>query len=109
VLVYGTSPQPDGAPPFLMVWIHPPVTRADAGGLQEQFRLMLPDAAGAEVICDVGAIANPDLTTVEVLARMQLCARRLGFSLHVHHASAGLTALLDLTGLGGYLPWQAEP
>ncbi|HLX48021.1 MAG TPA: STAS domain-containing protein [Streptosporangiaceae bacterium] len=109
MLIYDASPQPDGAPPFVTVRICPPVTREDAGGLQEQLRLRLRGAAGAAVVCDVGAIADPDMVTVEVLARMQLCARRLGFSLQVRHASVGLTALLELTGLGDYVPLQAEP
>jgi hypothetical protein len=108
VLVYDASPQPDGAPPFITVRICPPVTRADAGGLPEQLRLMLADTAGAEVICDVGAVADPDMVTVEVLARMQLCARRLGFSLHIRHAGAGLAALLELTGLADHVPLRSE-
>jgi hypothetical protein len=107
VLSYDSSPQPDGAPAYLTVRICPPVTREDAGGLPDQLRLMLPDAAGAEVICDVGAVDDPDLVTVEVLARMQLSARRLGFSLEVRHASARLAGLLELTGLRDYVPLQS--
>lgn len=108
MLVYDASPQPDGAPPFVTVRISPPVTREDAGGLQDQLRLVLREAAGAEVICDVGAIADPDMVTVEILARMQLSAKRLGFSLRVRHASAGLAALLELTGLRDYVPLQPD-
>lgn len=109
MLIYDASPRPDGAPPFVTVRIRPPVTREDAGRLPEQLRLILRGAAGAQVVCDVAAVADPDMVMVEVLARMQLCARRLGFSLQVRHASAGLTALLELTGLGDYVPLQAEP
>jgi hypothetical protein len=50
------------------------------------------------ILCDVGALA-PDLGTVDLLARLQLRARRLGSELRLRHASAELEELLDLVGL----------
>jgi len=46
---------------------------------------------------------RPDLAVVEGLARLQVEARRLGYSIQVRNASAELMALLDLCGLRGVL------
>jgi STAS domain len=50
------------------------------------------------IVCDVGALA-PDLGTVDLLARLQLGARRLGSELRLRHVSTELAELLDLVGL----------
>ncbi len=105
MLVYDASPQQGSdKPPFVTVQICPPVTREDAARLHEQLRLVLSDAADTAVICDVGTITDPDMVTVEVLARMQVSAKDLGFSLQIRHAGAMLLELLELTGLRDYLP-----
>jgi hypothetical protein len=110
VLICESLPQlGGGAPSSLTVRVCPPVTRENAGQSCEQFRLLLRDAAAALVICDVGAITSPDLVTVELLARMQLTARRLGFSLQLCRASDRLLELLDLTGLRDCLPPYTGP
>ena len=41
----------------------------------------------------------PDLAVVDDLARVQLMARRFGFSIRLRDISADLSALLDLLGL----------
>lgn len=46
---------------------------------------------------------RPDLAVVDELARWQLIARRLGCSIELRHACAGLSALVDLVGLGDVL------
>jgi hypothetical protein len=46
---------------------------------------------------------RPDLAVVDELARLQLAARLLGCSIQLRHAYAGLSALLDLVGLGEVL------
>ena len=40
-----------------------------------------------------------DLAIVDELARLQLVARRLGFTVRLRHAGTGLRQLLDLAGL----------
>jgi ABC-type transporter Mla MlaB component len=56
---------------------------------------------GAEVACwPLWGCGRPDLATVDVLARLQLAARRLGCSIGLRDASVELLELLDLVGLG---------
>ena len=43
--------------------------------------------------------ADPDLSVVDALARLQLMAERFGYSLRVRGASAELLELLELAGL----------
>jgi hypothetical protein len=69
------------------------------------------------VLCDVGGIRDPDLGTVEALARLQLTARRLGRRMRIQGACGPLRDLLSLIGLEDFVPcsdpliepgWQAE-
>ena len=57
--------------------------------------------------CDVRALPA-DAATLEVLARLQLAARRCGFELRLRHASAELRRLLEVTGLDEVLCLEAE-
>jgi hypothetical protein len=50
------------------------------------------------IVCDVGALA-PDAVSVDVLARLQLDARRLGFEIRLRDASSELQELLAFVGL----------
>jgi hypothetical protein len=56
------------------------------------------------VVCDVGALADPDAVTIDALARLQLTARRLGYQLRLHDACSELLELLTLAGLRDVLP-----
>ena len=58
------------------------------------------------VVCDVGGLA-PDLAAVDVLARLQLTARRLGVELCLRHASCELLELIAFAGLRDVL--RVEP
>jgi ABC-type transporter Mla MlaB component len=51
--------------------------------------------------CDVAAIEDPDMGTVDALARMALTARRLGRRVELRRARLELRELLELAGLGG--------
>ena len=51
------------------------------------------------VVCDAGGLAESDLRTVAVLARLQLTARRCGASIRIRNASPELHGLLWLAGL----------
>lgn len=44
------------------------------------------------------------LATVDQLARLQLVARRLGFTVRLRHAGVELSRLLDLAGLTAVVP-----
>ena len=58
------------------------------------------------IVCDVGALA-PDALTVDVLARLQLTARRRGCEIRLRHASGELCELLDFVGLRDVLRVEA--
>ena len=49
--------------------------------------------------CDVAGVGDPDLRTVEALARVGLVARRLGTSIRLRGASVELLDLLAFCGL----------
>ncbi|GGT11394.1 hypothetical protein GCM10010271_12690 [Streptomyces kurssanovii] len=55
----------------------------------------------AEVVCDVGGLARTSLAVAEVLARLQLTARRHGTRIRLRNAPSDLVALLGLVGLSG--------
>lgn len=89
------------------------ITRADAPPLCERVRVLLQRSDG-DVICDVSALADPDVGTVDALARLALTARRFGRRLRLRHACGDLRDLLVLVGLDGVvslaatLPLEAE-
>lgn len=55
-------------------------------------------------MCDVRELTEPDLGTVEALARLQLTVKRLGGSIRLRGATKELEGLLGLTGLKDVLP-----
>jgi hypothetical protein len=56
----------------------------------------------SRVLCDVRALA-PDALTIDVLARLQLAARRAGQEVALRGASLELLELLELFGVTGVL------
>ncbi len=80
------------------------ISCADIANLCERVRALLEGGEHAVAVCDVGALTDPDLRTVDALARLQLCAQRLGGQVVLWHASAELQRLLALTGLDEVLP-----
>ena len=55
------------------------------------------------VICDVREV-RADAAAVDVLARLQLVAKRAGCRMRLRNASADLLALVDFMGLAEVLP-----
>jgi len=49
--------------------------------------------------CDVSLITAPDECALDVLARLQLIARRLGATIQLHNVPPVLVDLIELTGL----------
>ena len=74
----------------------------------ERVRFLL-EAGDDDVICDVGAVVDPDAGTVEALARMQLTARRLGRRVKIRGACGELKDLVTLSGLRDVLPCDELP
>ncbi len=59
------------------------------------------------LVVDVRGL-EPDLRTLETLARLQLAARRSGASIRLRHVCPMLRDLLRWSGLGELLPLAAE-
>jgi hypothetical protein len=65
---------------------------------------LLERSGARTLVCDVGALAHPDLAAVDALARLQLVARRLGCRMLLQRASPELGELLAFAGLDVALP-----
>ena len=87
-------------PSTVVVTIGGLVTCADAPRLCDRVRRLLDESDAEVVDCDVGSLVEPDLATVDVLARLALTAQRAGRSLRLRRASAELEDLLAFVGLG---------
>jgi hypothetical protein len=61
-----------------------------------------PDLGARELVCDVAALPA-DALAIDVLARLQLAARRRGRVLRLRNPTAELVELLAFAGLGGVL------
>jgi ABC-type transporter Mla MlaB component len=102
-------PIPAGAPsrrePSTIVFVFSgPIARADVPLLSERVRVLLEGSHADLVVCDVGALVDPDAVTIDVLARLRLTARRLGRRVGLLDACGELQDLLALTGLSDVLP-----
>jgi ABC-type transporter Mla MlaB component len=103
--------EPDRGPPSgATTWVlGTAVGRADVPVLRERLVAILRESRASVVVCDVGAITEPDAGTVDALARLQLTAQRLGCGIRLRRAHRRLRDLLAFTGLGEVLPVCAEP
>ncbi|MGW2044018.1 STAS domain-containing protein [Streptomyces sp. NPDC001858] len=89
-------------PPVLT--LHGPVAPDRAAVLADAVRALLASSGAGVVVCDVAGLGPPGLAAVELLARLQLAARRAGGHLRLRAPDPALRALLDLVGL----PVQVE-
>ena len=76
------------------------IDRTEVPKLSERARALLEESDADLVVCDVGALVDPDAVAVNALARLQLTARRLGCQVRLRHASLELQDLLAFMGLG---------
>jgi ABC-type transporter Mla MlaB component len=98
----GLQPAPD--PDEIVMVIDGPTACTDVGGLCESIRQQALRSGAEVVLCDVGALVDPDLGTVDALARLQLTARRLGCRIRLRGACGELRELLALSGLDDVVP-----
>jgi anti-anti-sigma regulatory factor len=77
-------------------------------GLCESVCELLQASDAELILCDVGAVVDPDVAAVEALARLRVATRRLGRRMHVRNASPDFEALLAFMGLGEVLPVRAD-
>ena len=80
------------------------LTRADIPGLCERARRLLESSDSAVVICDAHALGDPDAVAIDVVARLQLTAKRVGRELQLRDACSELQELIALAGLADVLP-----
>jgi ABC-type transporter Mla MlaB component len=80
------------------------IARAGIPGLCERVREMLEESDAVLIVCDVGALKDPDAVAVDALARLQLGARRHGRRMELTNARGDLRNLLELMGLDGVMP-----
>ena len=52
-----------------------------------------------ELVCDISAVADPDVGTVADLARLHLAARRLDLDVVLRNTSVALAELIEFVGL----------
>lgn len=100
-------PTVDAMTPAVLV-LPGPVTRDEVPRLCDAVRARLTATGGGVVVCDVAGLGPPGLVTVDVLARMELAARRAGGRIRLRDPAPPLRALLDLVGLRFELEGQAE-
>ena len=93
-------------PPVLV--LAGPVTRDDVPGLCDDARTLLHATGAGVVVCDVAGLGPPELATVDLLARLELAARRAGGRMRLRDPTPALHALLDLVGLRFEVEGQAE-
>jgi anti-anti-sigma regulatory factor len=95
---------------MIVVVVDGRIAQADAPTLCDQLTSTLKDTDADLVVCDVDALVNPDIGTVDVLARLALTARRLGCQVRLRNARPRLKDLVALVGLcGGGSPSRNLP
>lgn len=80
-----------------------PIARDEIRGVCERARALLERREADTVVCEVGAL-DPDAVTIDVLARVQLTARRQGRRIELGGVGAELRELLVFAGLVEVLP-----
>ncbi|WDV54073.1 STAS domain-containing protein [Streptomyces coeruleorubidus] len=93
-------------PPVLV--LPGPVARDEVSGLSDDVRALLHAGRARVVVCDVGGLGPPGLAAVDLLARLQLAARRAGGRIRLRDPDPALRALLDLVGLRFEVEGQVE-
>ncbi|MFC3578449.1 STAS domain-containing protein [Streptomyces yaanensis] len=85
-----------------------PVTHDDVARLGDDVQGLLEATGAGVVVLDVGALRPVQLATIDVLARLQLAARRAGGRIRLRDPAPALRALLDLVGLTFELEGEVE-
>jgi ABC-type transporter Mla MlaB component len=96
---YGSPRLPPGDRGPVELAVRGELARPGNAALCARVQLLLGEKPGCEVACDVSALVEPDIGTVDALAKLQLTARRLGGSVRLWAAPSPLRELLALAGL----------
>jgi ABC-type transporter Mla MlaB component len=84
------------------------ITCDEVPRLCERVRELLESSDANVVVCDVGALLDPDVASVGALARLLLVTRRLGCEIRFFGACDQLQELFALMGLGDVVPLCGE-
>jgi ABC-type transporter Mla MlaB component len=76
-----------------------PIMLEDVPVLCRRASELLESSRAELMICDVGAVVDPDATTVEALARLQLTVLRLGSRVRFRYPCRELQELVAFMGL----------
>jgi ABC-type transporter Mla MlaB component len=95
-------------PSSIVLVLSGPVADDQVVGLCERVRGLLERSEADLMICDVGALDDPDGATLDLVARLQLTARRLGRRVRLLDACGELQDLIELTGLSELVPFSGE-
>lgn len=98
------GPRLSQAPRTVVLVMSGPVAQQDVLRLCRRVRTLLEGCDADLIICDVGVLDEPDAVTVDVLARLQLTAQRLGRRVRLLNACGALQDLLSVTGLSDVVP-----
>jgi anti-anti-sigma factor len=98
---------PPSEPSTIVVVLDGVLDSGDATALSERLQASVEGAGARLIVCDVGGLVDPSGVAVDVLARLQLTARRLGCRLCLRDASLELRDLIAFTGLEDVLPLDA--
>ena len=79
---------------------------ADVSALCDRVRAELVGGHPEVVVFDVAALTDPNLGTIDALARARLIAHRDGRELRLADASAELLEMLELAGLAETVPCE---
>lgn len=93
-------------PPVLV--LARPLTPEAVPRVCDDLRALLLTTEAASVVCDVAGVGPPGLGTVDLLARLELTARRAGGRIRLRGATPALRALLELVGLRFEFEGQPE-
>jgi len=84
--------------------IRGPLGRPDLPGLCARLRSSLERSRAHVALCDLDELVEPDLVSVDALARLELAARRIGCGIRLRDAPPELGGLLVFVGLDGVIP-----
>jgi STAS domain len=87
--------------PTTVFTIRGPLGPSDLPGLCGRLRAALVTTPAEVALCDVDELVEPDLLTVDALARLELAARRMGSGVRLRDAPPELRGLLAFLGLDG--------
>jgi ABC-type transporter Mla MlaB component len=103
-----TTPSARQPPSSIVLVISAQVANDEVVALCERVRGLLERSESDLVICDVGALDDPDAATIDLVARLQLTDRRLGRQVRLLDACGELQDLIELTGLSEFLTCTLE-